>query len=143
MQERVVHRLADLVLGEPGHSGFGEPVADLGDQLLGQLLVPTPPAATPEPEQAEDLKLDLAEPADRGNQVMLPWTSSSDVVDYAVIVAPGNEPNRTVLAGRAHAITIPVYPVRRYCFEPQAADSRVMAVYTSPPRSIRGAGCRP
>ncbi|ONF72129.1 protein kinase domain-containing protein [Amycolatopsis keratiniphila] len=104
-------------------------------------VVTTTPAATPGPEQVVDLELELAEPADRGNQVMLAWTSSSDIVDYAVIVAPENEPNRTVLAGRAHAITIPVDPVRRYCFEVQATDSRV--IHTSPPKSIRGAVCRP
>lgn len=103
--------------------------------------VTTTPAATPEPEPVADLELELAEPADRGNQVMLAWTSSSDIVDYAVIVAPENEPNRTVLAGRAHAITIPVDPVRRYCFEVQATDSRV--IHTSPPKPIRGAVCRP
>ncbi|UMP01326.1 protein kinase domain-containing protein [Amycolatopsis sp. EV170708-02-1] len=104
-------------------------------------VVTTPPAATPEPEPVADLELELAEPADRGNQVMLAWTSGSDVVDYAVIVAPENEPNRTVLAGRAHAITIPVDPVRRYCFEVQATDGRV--VHTSPPKPIRGAVCGP
>jgi len=104
-------------------------------------VVTTTPAATPEPEQVVDLELELAEPTDRGNQVMLAWTSNSDIVDYAVIVAPENEPNRTVLAGRAHAITIPVDPVRRYCFEVQATDSRI--IHTSPPKPIRGAVCRP
>ncbi|WP_410602949.1 serine/threonine protein kinase [Amycolatopsis sp. lyj-90] len=124
-------------------AAFGAVAAVLLGDRQPDLVPASPAAATPEPEQAEDLKLDLAEPADRGNQVMLTWTSSSDVVDYAVIVAPENEPNRTVLAGRARSITIPVDPMRRYCFELQAADSRVMAVYTSPPRSIRGAVCRP
>ncbi|MFD5243580.1 protein kinase [Amycolatopsis sp. NPDC058340] len=104
-------------------------------------VVPTTPAATPEPEPVADLGLELAEPADRGNQVMLAWTSGSDIVDYAVVVAPENEPNRTVLAGRAHAITIPVDPVRRYCFEVRATDGRV--VHTSPPKPIRGAVCGP
>ncbi|MFI7119433.1 serine/threonine protein kinase [Amycolatopsis sp. NPDC049868] len=104
-------------------------------------VVTTTPAATGEPEQVADLELELAEPTDRGNHVMLAWTSSSGSVDYAVIVAPENEPNRTVLAGRAHAITIPVDPVRRYCFEVQATDSRV--IHTSPPKPIRGAVCRP
>lgn len=129
-----------LVLGAVGALGVlgaGAAVV-LGDRRADP--VTTPPAVTPV-ESVSDVKLDLAEPADRGNQVMLTWTSSSDIVDYAVIVAPENEPNRTVLAGRAHAITIPVDPVRRYCFELQATDGRV--IYTSPPRSIRGAACLP
>jgi hypothetical protein len=98
----------------------------------------TPPPAT-QPAAGPAVTLDLAEPADGGNQVTLSWTSSSDTVDYAVIVAPEGEPNRTLLAQRLHTMTVPVDPLRRYCFEVQATDGR--SVYTSPSQSIRGAVC--
>ena len=79
--------------------------------------------------------MELAQPADHGNQITLSWSSTSDVVDFAVIVAPEGEQNRTVLAQRLHTMTVPVDPLRRYCFEVQATDSRT--VYTSPSRSMQ------
>ncbi|WP_328605816.1 protein kinase [Amycolatopsis sp. NBC_00345] len=98
----------------------------------------TPPPAPPSGAPAA-VTLELAEPADHGNQVTLSWSSSSDSVDYAVIVAPEGEPNRAILAQRLHTLTVPVDPLRRYCFEVQATDSR--SVYKSAPQSIRGATC--
>ncbi|MGH8916843.1 MAG: hypothetical protein ACRD0H_00610 [Actinomycetes bacterium] len=98
----------------------------------------TPPPAPPSGAAAA-VTLELAEPADHGNQVTLSWSSSSDSVDYAVIVAPEGEPNRAILAQRLHTLTVPVDPLRRYCFEVQATDSQ--NVYKSPPQSIRGATC--
>ncbi|GAA3583171.1 hypothetical protein GCM10022222_79930 [Amycolatopsis ultiminotia] len=99
---------------------------------------PPPPAPTAGAgESAVDVRLDA--PADHGNQVTLTWTASSGTVDFAVIVAPEGEPNRTVLAQRQHSLTVPVDPLRRYCFEVQATDSR--SVYRSAPQPIRGATC--
>jgi hypothetical protein len=98
----------------------------------------TPPPAPPSGAPAA-VTLELAEPADHGNQVTLSWSSSSDSVDYAVIVAPEGEPNRAILAQRLHTLTVPVDPLRRYCFEVQATDSQ--SVYKSAPQSIRGATC--
>ncbi|MFD2467657.1 serine/threonine protein kinase [Amycolatopsis silviterrae] len=94
---------------------------------------PAPAAAAP----AVDVRLD--QPADRGTQVTLTWSSSSGAVDYAVIVAPEGEPNKAVLAQRQHTLTVQVDPLRRYCFEVQATDSQ--AVYRSEPQAIRGAVC--
>ncbi|MFJ1761332.1 protein kinase [Amycolatopsis sp. NPDC088138] len=94
---------------------------------------PAPPA--PAPEAA----LELAEPVDRGNEVVLTWTSSLADADYAVIVAPEGEPNHAVLASRLHTATVKVDPLQRYCFEVRATDGQT--VYTSLSHSIRGAVC--
>lgn len=107
------------------------------DDLATPERTPPPPAPSPAAAQAVDVRLEA--PADHGTQVTLSWTSSSGTVDYAVIVAPEGEPNRAVLAQRQHSLTVPVDPLRRYCFEVQATDSR--AVYRSEPQPIRGATC--
>ncbi|MEV6639611.1 protein kinase [Amycolatopsis sp. NPDC051371] len=83
--------------------------------------------------------LELAEPEDHGNEVVLTWTSSLADVDYAVIVAPEGEPNHAILAARLHTATVRVDPLQRYCFEVRATDGRT--VYTSLSHSIRGAVC--
>ncbi|MFF0147737.1 interferon-alpha/beta receptor-like fibronectin type III protein [Amycolatopsis sulphurea] len=107
------------------------------DDLATTERTPPPPAPSSAAAQAVDVRLEP--PADHGTQVTLSWTSNSDTVDYAVIVAPEGEPNRAVLAQRQHSLTVPVDPLRRYCFEVQATDSR--AVYRSEPQPIRGAAC--
>lgn len=117
---------AALFIGFVGFVGFiGEP----------EDAVPvSPPVVT-----AENAGLELAEPRDHGDQVVLSWTSALAQADYAVIVAPEGEPNHAELASRAHTATVRVDPVKRYCFEVRATDGR--AVYTSLSRSIRGAVC--
>jgi hypothetical protein len=97
--------------------------------------VPSPPPSVAAPGTA----LELAEPADHGNEVVLTWTSSLADVDYAVIVAPEGEPNHAVLAARLHTATVRVDPLKRYCFEVRATDGRT--VHTSLSHSIRGAVC--
>ncbi|WP_406631319.1 serine/threonine protein kinase [Amycolatopsis sp. WGS_07] len=99
----------------------------------------TPPPAPAPAAAAPSVDVRLDQPADRGTQVTLTWTSSSGAVDYAVIVAPEGEPNKAVLAQRQHTLTVQVDPLRRYCFEVQATDSQ--AVYRSEPQAIRGAVC--
>ncbi|MBB4688392.1 protein kinase domain-containing protein [Amycolatopsis jiangsuensis] len=107
------------------------------DDLTTTARTPPPAPSSAAASPAVDVRLE--QPADHGKQVTLTWTSSSDTVDYAVIVAPEGEPNRAVLAQRQHSLTVPVDPLRRYCFEVQATDSQ--AVYHSEPQAIRGATC--
>lgn len=96
----------------------------------------TPSAPTVAPAGGEVV---LAEPEDHGHQVTLSWTGDLAEVDYAVVVAPEGEPNHTVLAQRLHTKTVPVDPLKRYCFEVRASDGRT--IYPSLSRSIRGAVC--
>lgn len=49
------------------------------------------------------------------------------------------EPNQAVLAQRDHTMTVPVDPVRKYCFLVQATDK--YQLYSTPPKAIRGAIC--
>jgi serine/threonine protein kinase len=111
------------------------------DELRTTPRLPPPPAsaAAPPAGAATAVRLDLADPVDLGNQVVLNWTSDA-TLDFAVIVAGEGEPNHTVLAQRNQTMTIPVDPVEKYCFVVQAADGN--QVYETQSKGIRGATCR-
>ncbi|WP_236796596.1 protein kinase [Amycolatopsis sp. GM8] len=116
----------------------------LAQQGSGELhttpRLPPPPAQETPSSAAAPVRLNLADPVDLGNQAQLSWTVEGEqVLDYAVIVAGEGEPNRTLLAQRNHSLTVPIDPVRKYCFELQATDSN--QVWTAPPKAIRGATC--
>ena len=91
-------------------------------------------------DRAAVVQIELMEPADRGNFVDLAWRSSDDQMDYAVIVAGEEIPQKTVLAQRNHTVSVPVDPLRKYCFSVQATNGLTLA--ESPPKPIRGATCR-
>ncbi|WP_163508139.1 serine/threonine protein kinase [Fodinicola acaciae] len=104
------------------------------------------PSSTPAPTASavKDVKLELANPTDLGNQVVLSWTSTATNMDFAVVVAQENGPTTAVLAKRAHTINIAVDPARKYCFLIQGVDSSSsdVVVYQSKPKPLRGAVCK-
>jgi hypothetical protein len=83
--------------------------------------------------------LELADPADRGDVVDLSWRASEQMT-YAIVVAGDGLPTRTVVVQQATSYSMPVDPVRKYCFQIQGADG--VGVYSSAPKPIRGAKCR-
>ncbi|GAA1963116.1 serine/threonine-protein kinase [Amycolatopsis minnesotensis] len=103
--------------------------------------VPPVPSAPAVPGPAASARLDLAEPEDLGDRIVLNW-SSDRPLDFAVVIAGDGEskPNRVLLAQRNHTMRVPVDPVRRYCFLVQGTDQE--KVYESQYRSVRGAVCR-
>ncbi|ONI92866.1 hypothetical protein ALI22I_01430 [Saccharothrix sp. ALI-22-I] len=90
-------------------------------------------------EPGPAVQLELGEPVDQGNQVELAWHSGR-ALDFAVIVVGEGEERRVLLAERNHTMTVPVDPVRRYCFLVQATDGS--RVYESDPKPIREAVCQ-
>jgi hypothetical protein len=113
------------------------------------LLMPTSPAeldtaphlppithASPGPATAQQLT--LAVPTDLGDHVVLTWTSS-DQLDFAVIIAEQGQPDRTLLAYRDRTMTIQVDPQNKYCFLVQGTNGS--KVYQSTPQPVRGAVC--
>lgn len=115
--------------------------------LLSQRSGSTPPAEAgsaplpplvPTPSKPPQLTLD--EPVDNGDTVKLTW-SSPEVLDFAVVVAPAGQPNRTIYAERKHTFDVPVTPGLQYCFAVQGTNGP--QVVETPPRPIRGATCEP
>ncbi|MFC6022195.1 serine/threonine protein kinase [Plantactinospora solaniradicis] len=108
----------------------------------GELTVPPAPAqvgaASGATAPARAVRLELADPADRGNFVELSW-HSTEPLDFAVIVAAEGERAGVILAQRNNTYRVPVDPVRRYCFLIQGSDGT--QVYESQPKPIRGATC--
>jgi serine/threonine protein kinase len=99
--------------------------------------VPLPVATSP--SSAAAVRLELAEPVDRGTTVDLSWSSTGADLTFAVIVDGAGQRPTTEVAGRARSLRVPVEPGRGYCFTVQGADSRTFV--ESRPRSIRGAVC--
>jgi serine/threonine protein kinase len=97
-----------------------------------------PSAAVPSPSTAA-VRLELADPVDRGTVVELSWTSSAEL-RYGVTIAPDGEQSRTDFVQDATSYRVEVDPVRRYCFEIRGTDGR--SLYVSAPKAIRGATCR-
>jgi hypothetical protein len=104
--------------------------------------VSAPPAGTgtptPTPTSARDMRLELADPTDRGNVVELSW-HSSEPLDFAVIVAAEGEPAEVRVVQRATSYRVRVDPVRKYCFQIQGSDG--VHVLESEAKPIRGARC--
>ncbi len=109
------------------------------DELHTTPRMPPPPASAAVPGSVAAVRLELADPIDRGDQVVLNWTSDR-TLDYLVVVAGEGEPNRYLFAHRNTTMTVPVDPVRKYCFLIQATDSN--QVHETPPKGVRGAVCR-
>jgi eukaryotic-like serine/threonine-protein kinase len=109
------------------------------DELRTTPRVPPPPVSPADTGPRTAVRLELADPIDRGDQVVLNWTSDQ-TLDILVVVAGEGEPNRYLFAHRNHTMTIPVDPVRKYCFLIQATDSN--QVHETPPKGVRGAVCR-
>jgi hypothetical protein len=103
----------------------------------------TPPApaptSTPESRPAATVALELAEPTDLGDQIVLNWTAAAPNLDFAVVVAADGEPKQVKFAGRNHTMTIPVDPSHQYCFLVQATDK--VRIYESQPKAVHGAVC--
>lgn len=114
------------------------------DELFTTPVQPPPPVSAPAstlaPGGATGARVDLADPVDLGTGVQLTW-NSDQVLDYAVIVAGEGEPNHTILAQRNHTLTVPIDPIRKYCFLVQGTDGN--QVYQTAPKPIRGAVCHP
>jgi serine/threonine protein kinase len=99
-----------------------------------------PPVPPPRSSSAPAVQVELMEPVDRVNFVELAWRSSDDQMDYAVIIAGEEIQQKTVLAQRNHTMSVPVDPLRKYCFSVQATNGP--GLYESAPKPIRGAICR-
>jgi serine/threonine protein kinase len=113
------------------------------DELTTTPRTPPPPApsAASVSAPATAVRLELAEPADLGDHVVLTWTAAAQNLDFAVIVAPVGESADTLFAGRVRTMRVPVEPNRGYCFRIRATD--MLQVYDSRPRAVRGAVCQP
>jgi serine/threonine protein kinase len=101
---------------------------------------PPAPSSTPGSTAPATVQLELAEPTDLGDRVVLNWTATAPNLDFVVFVTPDGEPDKPQSAGRNLTMTIPVDASRKYCFMVRATDK--LAVYKSQPRAIRGAVCR-
>lgn len=112
------------------------------DQLSSTPRIPPPPVSASTAALAPPAQVDLADPVDLGERVVLNW-SSDRTLDFAVVVAGEGEANHVLLAQRNHTMTVPIDPIRKYCFLVQASDgAEGSPVYQSPAKAIRGATCR-
>ncbi|HVV09009.1 serine/threonine-protein kinase [Amycolatopsis sp.] len=98
------------------------------------------PAQVSSVAPAPDVKLVLNPPSDLGDKVQLNWTATGDL-DFAVVVAGERIPTATIVAGRQHAMTVPVDQTRKYCFQIRATDGT--HIYSTAPVALRGASCNP
>jgi eukaryotic-like serine/threonine-protein kinase len=96
---------------------------------------PAPPPAAAPPV----LTVTLADPADRGDHVVLTWTTDDESLHFGVVVSGDGEPSRTLLAERNRTMKVPVDPVRKYCF--QIRGSNGDRFVESQAKPIRGAIC--
>jgi serine/threonine protein kinase len=94
-----------------------------------------PPPAAPAATQ-----LNLADPTDLGDHVVLNWTTDDETLYFGVVVSTDGEPNRTLSAERNRTMRVPVDPVREYCFQIRGANSDKFVESQSKP--VRGALCR-
>jgi hypothetical protein len=83
--------------------------------------------------------LELADVTDRGDVVDLAWRSS-EPLSFAILLAAEDGSSETILAQRATTFTVPVDPVRKYCFLVQGTNG--VDIYTTAPKPIRGAVCK-
>jgi serine/threonine protein kinase len=95
-------------------------------------------AEPPVPTSAPQVTIELAEPVDQNDYVVLNW-SSARTLDFSVVVASAGEPDRYVLAERRRTARIAIAPERKYCFRIRGADGG--QVYESQPKPVRGAVC--
>jgi eukaryotic-like serine/threonine-protein kinase len=103
--------------------------------------MPPPPAglASVAAPSRPTVLLELADVTDRGDVVDLSWRSS-EPLSFAVMIAGEDGSSWSVLAQRATTVSVPVDPVRRYCFLVQGTNG--VDIYVTPPKPIRGAVCK-
>ena len=109
-----------------------------GDLDLPGAAPPASASAAAGPSPAA-VVLELADVTDRGDVVDLSWRSS-EPLDFAIIVAGAGVPDGTIYAHRVTTYSVPVDPVRKYCFVVQGTNG--VGVFSSAPKAIRGAVCR-
>jgi hypothetical protein len=112
-----------------------------GDLALPAAPPTAPPAAAasaPAPSRPT-VQLELADVTDRGDVVDLVWRSSQPL-SFAIMIAGEDGSSQTVLAQRATTYSVPVDPVRKYCFLVQGTNG--VDIYTTAPMPIRGAVCQ-
>ncbi|TWE28580.1 serine/threonine protein kinase [Prauserella muralis] len=97
-----------------------------------------PEQSAPAAPGVPPVQIELADPVDKGNYVELSW-SSSEPLDYAIVVAAEGQQRRTIFVQRATEYRIEVDPVKGYCFQVQGANSA--GVYTSQSKPIHNATC--
>ncbi|WP_235999406.1 serine/threonine protein kinase [Qaidamihabitans albus] len=102
-----------------------------GAPEAGEERAPSEPSVPP-------VHIELAHPVDKGNYVELSW-SSSESLDYAIVVAAEGQRRRTIFVQRVTEYRIEVDPVKGYCFQVQGANSA--GVYTSQSKPIHNATC--
>ncbi|MCE7006639.1 serine/threonine protein kinase [Kibdelosporangium philippinense] len=95
-----------------------------------------PPATVPPPPL---VTLDLAEPVDQGDHVLLKWASSQPL-DSVVVVTPDGGGQQFVNAERGTSIRVPVKPAGGYCF--QVRGTNASQIYLSQSKPVRGAVCQ-
>jgi eukaryotic-like serine/threonine-protein kinase len=103
----------------------------------------TPPAAASgpapsAPASARPVLLELADPIDQVTVVELHWTSSEEL-DFAVIVKPEGEKGKGRFAGRVNSYRVEVDPALSYCFTIRGTNGGTPA--ESATKGIRGANC--
>lgn len=101
-----------------------------------QAQVGAPNSPLPPPRE---VRLELGDPVDRGNFVVLTW-ESAEPLNFAVVVAAEGADTKVLLAQRNHTYRVPVDPAREYCFLIQGTDGT--HVYESAAKPIRGAVCK-
>jgi hypothetical protein len=109
-----------------------------------ELAVPAAPPAGLAPAPARGpsrpaVVLELTAVTDRGDVVDLAWRSS-EPLSYAILLAGEDGSSGTFVAQRATTYSVPVDPVRRYCFTVQGTNG--VDIYTTAPKPIRGAVCQ-
>jgi serine/threonine protein kinase len=110
------------------------------------------PRATPEPPPTNSLPppiagadrtmVELNEPTDLGDKVVLSWTSTDDRLYFAVRYWLEGEPGRTVPVGFGNTKTVDVDPdpARKYCFLVRGTKGGD-EIYESQAEDLRGAVC--
>lgn len=107
------------------------------DQLATAPWMPPPPA-TSQTTAVPTAHVVLDPPQDLGDKVVLTW-SSDQTLDFDLIIAVAGEKAKVVVVQRNHTYSVPIDPVRKYCFQVQGADGN--QVVHSDPQPIRGAVC--
>ncbi|CAM3336831.1 protein kinase [Kibdelosporangium persicum] len=103
-------------------------------------LWPESDAAAPQPLPPQPITVELAEPVDQTDHVVLTWTTSQ-TLDGVVVVTPDGQPARHVFFERGQTtMRVPVEPKRGYCFQIRGTNSE--RVFESRPKPVRGAVCQ-
>ncbi|WP_037253626.1 protein kinase domain-containing protein [Kibdelosporangium aridum] len=98
-----------------------------------------PVVAPPPPPPPPPVTLNLADPVDQGDHVLLRWASSQPL-DSVVVVSPDGEGKQYLNAERETSIRVPVKPTGGYCFQIRGTNTE--QIYLSQPKSFRGAVCQ-